>query len=330
MKKTLGIRLAFCVMFLFILFFSNEVLAANEGLTVLNKENNEYIIYLDSTLDKDYEYAFTNSNTANKDDLDYIRAEKETSDGKYVIYVTEKRYNDYFSNGTVYVYVRDLEGNYLADGIEIDLKDCISYDVIDLVNNVTKRIAVDTTQKTVTQRTENGIVYTTTRGRVDITDDSDSEYYYSLVKLPNTEEYNRFMDLAEELNSLKAKSELYENIRMCKEFYDLYYQLMPRAEGWNLVSDMKIEQPLDSKTGDQYILWIRNDSKEIEDVQFLTCFQNEDKEFVKDKNIVKTTSKLPITYDSIVLFVILGVAIVLLIVAVLIKKKTNKEKNINE
>ena len=138
------------------------------------------------------------------------------------------------------------------------------------------------------------------------------------------------MDLAEELNSLKAKSELYENIRMCKEFYDLYYQLMPRAEGWNLVSDMKIEQPLDSKTGDQYILWIRNDSKESEEVQFLTCFQNEDKEFVKDKNIVKTTSKIPITYDSIDLFVILGVAIVLLIVAVLIKKKTNKEKNINE
>lgn len=330
MKKTLGIKLAFCVMFLFILFFSNEVFAANDGLTVLSKENNEYIIYLDSTLDKEYEYAFTNSNTANKDDLDYIRAEKETSDGKYVIYVTEQRYLDYFSSERTYVYVRDLEGNYLAEGIEINLNDCISYDVIDLVNEITKRIAVDSTQKTITQKTENDIVYTTTRGRVDITDDSDSEYYYSLVKLPSTEEYNRFMDLAEQLNSLKAKSELYENIRMCKEFYDLYYQLMPEAEDWNLVSDKKIEQPLDSKTGDKYILWIRNDSKEIVDVQFLTCFQDEDKEFVKEKNIVKTTSKLPITYDSIVLFVILGVAIILLIVVVLMKKKTNKEKNINE
>ena len=117
---------------------------------------------------------------------------------------------------------------------------------------------------------------------------------------------------------------------MCKEFYDLYNQLMPTADNWSLVSDMRIDQPADSKTGDKYILWIRNDSQEIVDVQFLTCFQNEDKEFFKDKNIVTTTSKLPITYDSIVLFVILGVAIVLLIVAVLIKKKTNKEKNINE
>ena len=329
MKKTFGIKIAFCMMFLFILFFSNKVFAAEE-ITVLKKNDTEYIVYLESSLDKEYEYAFANSTTADKEYLDYMKAEKEKVEGKYVMHITKERYDNYFAGKTVYVYARDLDENYLAEGIQISLDNSIPYEAVDLVNNVTKKIAVDTTQKTVTKRTENGIEYTTSIGRVDIIDDSSSEYSYYLVKLPSTEDYNKFMDLAEKLNSLKANSGLYENIRMCKEFYDLYYQLMPRAEGWNLVSDMKIEQPLDSKTGDQYILWIRNDSKEIEDVQFLTCFQNEDKEFVKDKNIVKTTSKLPITYDSIVLFVILGVAIVLLIVAVLIKKKTNKEKNINE
>ena len=76
-------------------------------------------------------------------------------------------------------------------------------------------------KKTVTKRTENGIEYTTSIGRVDIIDDSSSEYSYYLVKLPSTEDYNQFMDLAEKLNSLKANSGLYENIRMCKEFYDL-------------------------------------------------------------------------------------------------------------
>ena len=105
---------------------------------------------------------------------------------------------------------------------------------------------------------------------------------------------------------------------------------MPTADNWSLVSDMRIDQPADSKTGDKYILWIRNDSQEIVDVQFLTCFQNEDKEFVKDKNIVTTTSKLPITYDSIILFVILGVAVALLVIVAVMKKVNSKGKKDNE
>ena len=57
MKKTLGVKVAFCVMFLFILFFSNKVLATNDGLTILRKNDTEYIIYLNANLDKEYEYA---------------------------------------------------------------------------------------------------------------------------------------------------------------------------------------------------------------------------------------------------------------------------------
>ena len=329
MKKTFGIKIAFCMMFLFILFFSNKVFAAEE-ITVLKKNDTEYIVYLESSLDKEYEYAFANSTTADKEYLDYMKAEKETVEGKYVMHITKERYDNYFAGKTVYVYARDLDGNYLAEGIQISLDNSIPYEAVDLVNNVTKKIAVDTTQKIVTKRTENGIEYTTSIGRVDIIDDSSSEYSYYLVKLPSTEDYNKFMDLAEKLNSLKANSGLYENIRMCKEFYDLYNQLMPTADNWSLVSDMRIDQPADSKTGDKYILWIRNDSQEIVDVQFLTCFQNEDKEFVKDKNIVTTTSKLPITYDSIILFVILGVAVALLVIVAVMKKVNSKGKKDNE
>lgn len=326
MKKTLGIKVAFCMMFLFILFFSNKTYAAEEKI-VLKKNDTEYIIYLESSLDKEYEYAFANSATADKEILDYIRAEKETVENKYVMHITKERYDNYFAGKTVYLYARDLEKNYLVEGIEIKLDESISYEVVELVNNITKKILVDTTQKTVTKRIENGIEYTTSIGRVDITDDKNSNYSYYLVKMPNTEEYNKFMDLAEKLSSLKANSGIYENIRMCKEFYDLYNQLMPTASNWSLVSDMKIDQPADSKTGDKYILWIKNDSKEIVDVQFLTCFQNEDKEFIKEKNVITTTSKLPITYDSVILFVILGIAVVLLIAVVIMKKANSKGKN---
>lgn len=327
MKKTLGVKVAFCVMFLFILFFSNKVLATNDGLTILRKNDTEYIIYLNANLDKEYEYAFTNNKGDNKESLDYIRAEKESAENKYVMYISGAKYDNYFKGNTaVYVYARDLDGNYLADGISIDLNDSIPYSAVDLANNVTKRIAVDTTQKTVTQKTENEIKYTQINGRVDITDDKDSKYSYYLVKLPSTDDYNRFMSLAEEINKLQANSGLYDNIRMCKEFYDLYNQLMP-SENWAEVTDMKIEQPADSKTGEQYVLWIKNDTKNIVDVQFLTCFQDENKEFVKEENIVKTTSKLPITYDSVILFVILGVALVLLVMVIVAKKKNASKRS---
>lgn len=327
MKKTLGVKVAFCVMFLFILFFSNKVLATNDGLTILRKNDTEYIIYLNANLDKEYEYAFTNNKGDNKESLDYIRAEKESAENKYVMYISGTKYDNYFKGNTaVYVYARDLDGNYLADGISIDLNDSIPYSAVDLANNVTKRIAVDTTQKTVTQKTENEIKYTQINGRVDITDDKDSKYSYYLVKLPSTDDYNRFMSLAEEINKLQANSGLYDNIRMCKEFYDLYNQLMP-SENWAEVTDMKIEQPADSKTGEQYVLWIKNDTKNIVDVQFLTCFQDENKEFVKEENIVKTTSKLPITYDSVILFVILGVALVLLVMVIVAKKKNASKRS---
>lgn len=327
MKKTLGVKVAFCVMFLFILFFSNKVLATNDGLTILRKNDTEYIIYLNANLDKEYEYAFTNNKGDNKESLDYIRAEKESAENKYVMYISGAKYDNYFKGNTaVYVYARDLDGNYLADGISIDLNDSIPYSAVDLANNVTKRIAVDTTQKTVTQKTENEIKYTQINGRVDIIDDKDSKYSYYLVKLPSTDDYNRFMSLAEEINKLQANSGLYDNIRMCKEFYDLYNQLMP-SENWAEVTDMKIEQPADSKTGEQYVLWIKNDTKNIVDVQFLTCFQDENKEFVKEENIVKTTSKLPITYDSVILFVILGVALVLLVMVIVAKKKNASKRS---
>ena len=40
MKKTFGIKIAFCMMFLFILFFSNKVFSAEE-ITVLKKNDTE-------------------------------------------------------------------------------------------------------------------------------------------------------------------------------------------------------------------------------------------------------------------------------------------------
>ena len=94
---------------------------------------------------------------------------------------------------------------------------------------------------------------------------------------------------------------------------------------------MLIEQPADSKTGDKYIVLIKKDdgNNEVIDIQFLTCYQEYKEEYVKEKQVTKQTSKLPITYDSSLLFILL-IIITISIVAVYARNKQMTRKKDNK
>ena len=62
------------------------------------------------------------------------------------------------------------------------------------------------------------------------------------------------------------------------------------------------------------------------DVQFLTAHDNYEPNVVIEEVIVQETAKLPITYDSIALFVILGV-IVILVIAVFMRMRNLSKKD---
>ena len=121
---------------------------------------------------------------------------------------------------------------------------------------------------------------------------------------------------------------MFDKLKAYKNFYNRYHELEPslRDTSWQEVNNMVIPQPESSENGDKYILWLMKDG-DIIYLQILTCTRLEDKGQETEKVIVKETSKLPFTYDSIALFVILGILVVMLIALIIIKKrKTNNEK----
>ena len=57
----------------------------------------------------------------------------------------------------------------------------------------------------------------------------------------------------------------------------------------------------------------------------MTSTVKTDKQYVTEQQVIKTTANLPITYDSIVLFVVLAVAVAIFAVLLIVRKKSKKE-----
>ena len=70
---------------------------------------------------------------------------------------------------------------------------------------------------------------------------------------------------------------------------------------------------------------VNEQGAETLDVQFLTAFDAYRPNIVKEQVVTQETTKLPITYDSIALFVILGIIVILVIAVFLRMKKLSKQ-----
>lgn len=331
MKKKLLSKIIFTLLItIAVIAINSNVLATNENITILQKTAEEYVIYLNSSLDKEFEFAYANEELNSDETLDYIKCAKDSSEGACIAYIDANLYEKFFKDAeTTYLWAKSGE-NYLAKGIKLDLKDVVTEEIAQFADNTTKRISVKTDGKDVVTNVQDGIKYTTTTGKIEITDNEKAEYYYVMTNVTTSEEYSKLMELAEKINKSEALNTA-ERLNTIKEFYDLYSKLLSEVndDSWTKVENMQIAQPKESKTGDQYIVWIKQEtaSGEVNDIQLMTCYQDEDKEFIQEEQVIKTTSKLPITYDSIALFVVLAVAVVLFVVLIVVRNKNKKDSN---
>lgn len=327
MKKNLVSKIIFTIlMIIAMLAINNTVLATNENCILLQKTEEEYVIYVKKSLDKEFEFVFTNEVLENDAKLDYIKSAKDSKDGLPVAYVDPNLYTKYFAGKTdTYLWAKNADG-YIAKGIKIDLKESITETMVEFVKNTTKRITVNTDEKDVVEVEKEGIKYTTTTGKIVIKDNENAKYYYTMTDITTSKDYARFMELAEKINN-ESSENIATKLENSQEFYDLYIELMKqiKEDSWIKVENMEIPQPKESKTGDKYVVWVKQEGSDsiVEDVQFMTCYQEEDRKYVKEEQVIVTTSKLPITYDNIVLFVVLAVAIVLFVVLLVVRRKSN-------
>lgn len=323
-KNKLMVSTIIAILFISIFGMIYTVNGANENIQIVKKSGNKYLIYISGHMNLQFEFAFSNDQGANKETLGYKSSILDsTSEENNVAYIDNSLYSAYFS-GKTYLWARDLSGKYFAEGVEIDLSKAIEESNVNLINNLTKIIKVDTKNTITTSEVVNEVKVTKTVGKVDVLEEGTT--YYQLVKLPASEEHNEFMKTAEKIANDKIENNMYAKLEVANKFSNYYNKLVPNVDDakWIKVNNNTILQPEKSHDGEQYILWLKtekNGENKI-DVQFLTCFEDYKPEVISEK----ITTKLPVTYDNPILFIILAVLVVALVVVLILRNKTEKIK----
>ncbi len=106
---------------------------------------------------------------------------------------------------------------------------------------------------------------------------------------------------------------------------------MPGARGWTLVENNEILQPEEARTGDKYIIYLKENVDEnttVVDAKFLVCEYVPDQGVAKEPKTISEIVKLPVTFDSgTILFIALGIIVLALVIVAIIKRTNKKDEN---
>ena len=319
------------VLFMIIMLVPMIVLAVtNENIQIISntdeQDNKEYIVYIQELMQTNFASAISNSEDASEDSLQFVTA--RDGEGNYVAQIKEEA----VTGESTHLYVKyNQDGEEKTDVLPLDLSKSLDKTDMEYVENTTKRIGTETVSDLVEINEEiNGVQTTLTVGGLRITDTDNATYQYQLMKVNEGTQYSRLVELADELNSENyAQKDMYSKIQLTSEFYNLYNQLIERAT-WEAVVNNEIRQPRDAIEGDQYVVFIRKiaeDGSVTTDAKLMLSELVERDDQSSETRTVQETAKLPITGDSIVLFVALAIVVIALIIVFARMKKLNKKED---
>ena len=320
------------VLFMMIMLVPMIVLAdTNENIHIISNTdqqgNKEYIVYIQELMQTNFASAVSNSESTPEQDLTFVTA--RDGEGNYVADL-----KNVVTEGPTYLYVKyNQDGQEKTDILELDLSKALDKTDMEYVENTTKRIDTETVSDLVEINEEiNGVQTTLTVGGLRITDTDNATYQYQLMKVNEGTPYSRLVELADELNSENYdQKDMYSKIQLTSEFYTLYNQLIERAT-WEAVVNNEIRQPSDAIDGDQYVVLIRKTAEDgtvTTDAKLMVSqiTPYEEREDVEETRTVQETAKLPITGDSIILFVALAMVVIALIIVFVRMKKLDKKED---
>lgn len=329
MKKSTIKLVAFGMLVLMLLsIFTVPVKAETYEKVVLKKADKEFLIYYKDICNDEFEFAFSLDKSQPTDDLFTRSAKDQADEGALdVAYIDATLYDTYFATNKAYIWIRDNNDQMVVSADLVDLTDALNDGMIELVNNTTKRIDVDTTQTHETHEIVDGVDTTITTGKVVVDEKSGAKYSYTLTRLTDTTtKANKLFDLAEALK--EDISDTYTNLSLSKQFYDLYMELMPTDSEWTEVENSEILQPDNTVEGDKYIVYLKEETADSTtvDAKFLTCVYKSDEGVDQKEETITETVKLPVTFDSgTILFIILGIIVLALVIFAIIRVKANKK-----
>lgn len=292
--------------------------ATNEDLVIVKQTEEEYIIYLKQYLNQEFEFAYSNNSQEEEESLVFIPSALDSAEegANSIAYVDSKTLS-MFANPT-YMWIK-VKGELKISAREINLHDNITKENLEAIGTTSKIIPITIEQEQIVNEVnEEGTKITETVGVAKISPEI-TEVKYQIIQRKATENTEKLYALAEliEKNEFTDK---YTGIKANKEYFELYNSEINNLieENWKIVENSKIAQPIDAKTGDQYILYVKTGN--TLDVHYLTSYREYDEQIVKEQ----ITTLLPHTYDNNTILVVLGitiVAIILVITRIIILKK---------
>lgn len=328
MKKSLAqkVMLFLAVTIITITLLQSFSLAKSENVQMIKKSEKEYIIYVSNLIGSEFEFSFANKKDESKENLVFTNTALDQEDnGNNIAYIDETIYNNYF-DGKKETYLWVKQGTeYKVEAEKINLKDALTEEDIQELNNATKKIPVKFGELNLPAETVDGVKITRRMGTINIEDNSETEYSYKMLKSTEESKVEELINLANEMNKLDEKN-TYDKLSIYGQFKSLYEELKP-SDGWNVAENNVIKQPQESKKGEQYLVWIKNE--QTTDVQIMTCNDDYTPEYENKKIINKVITKLPITGESLALYITAAILIVLIVTVAILKVKNNKS-NKNE
>lgn len=326
MKASLKISCIALMIFILMTILCTNVKAANENLKII-KSAEDYIIYVEGYETTNFSFAFSNSK---EPDMETIKFYKNWTDSNGINVACIDNQSKIDLANQVYMFITDEENNMIISAKELDLSGAIKTEEIESINNLTKRISVDSTQKNTTKETVDGIEKTKTSGKLVITDDASCTYRYNLQKITETSEAAKLEKLLIDLSNAESKT-MVEKINLVEASEETLNNLVNQAN-WQNVSKMTINQPEESLDGEKYAVVLQkisNGNVVETDVQILKCTKVETQEKITETVPVNYTTMLPITGENLALYIIFGIVIVL-IIAVIIRIAFLKSNKKNE
>lgn len=324
MKKQLFKLIIVAILAISILAITQVAVYAEEKteISLLKTSEESYIIYVPDFLNTDFLFSFSNNLATTEEDLIFSSSGLDSNEFN-VAYMTKEQAES-LKNEKIYLWVN---ANEQTTTYEVDINKAVTSEEISFVNSTTKRIKVSTEGSENTVQDVNGVKITHSQGKVTITEQGDA-FSYSMIKV-SSQETKKLVELANQIISDENFTS-YERVSLVRSFTDTYNKMYSNIENWLQVPENKeILQPQESKENEIYLVWLKNDQTLEHDIQILICddYQNIEVEAEKTVTVYETT-KLPVTYDSLITLIIILVVLVAIIIALIItKKKLNKKEN---
>lgn len=281
-------------------------LATNSNILIIQQNENQYMIYIESMINQEFEFAFSNSKE--ETNLNYIAFAEDTS-GNNVAYVDSELKDSFFGTEDTYLWVKTSEG-IVINGEKITLNDSKTIEELNQIMDLTKRITVQSTAE---------------EEKIKINGKQDETYYYQFCVVNSSEEYTRLMNLVNKMSEFDENTNVFLKLQTHNELNELYKSLYSKLndKDWVKAENLEITKPYGATENQQYVLWLKDGNENV-DVQFLTAYEKTVTTVSEKANIKQVTSHLPYTFDeTTTLFIILG-AVTIAIIVILAYKKVNK------